>query len=132
MVIPSGEAYLENQAEIDSAVRDGAVALFLTLPPGVYRMGKQEITVRVAGMGPRHFVSGATGHPWVEGFGSEDFKFWHFASLGHPAPIQTTVLEGKGWNTVYGVETVDGNVVGLCPKKSFHLPCITFLFGSRG
>jgi hypothetical protein len=100
VVIPSWEAYLENQAEIDTAVRDGAVALFLTLPPGVYRMGKQEITVRVAGMGPRHFVSGVTGHPWVEGFGSEDFKFWHFASLGHPAPIQTTILEGKGWNTV--------------------------------
>jgi hypothetical protein len=36
----------------------------------------------------------------VEGFGSEDFKFWHFASLGHPAPIQTTILEGKGWDTV--------------------------------
>ena len=100
VVIPSWEAYLENQAEIDSAVRDGSVALFLPLPPGVYRMGKQEIAVRVAGMGPRHFVSGVTGHPWVEGFGSEDFKFWHFASLGHPAPIQTTVLEGKGWNTV--------------------------------
>ena len=100
VVIPNWAAYLENQAEIDSAVKDGAVALFLTLPPGSYRMGQQEITVRVAGMGPRHFASGTTSHPWVEGFGSEDFKFWHSASLGHVAPILSTVLEGKGWNTV--------------------------------
>ena len=33
-------------------------------------------------------------------FRSEDFKFWHFEALGHPAPILHTVLEAKGWNTI--------------------------------
>ena len=100
IVISNWATYEKSRAEIDAAVRGGAVALFMPLPPGVYRLGEQEITVRVAGMGPRHFVSGATGHPWVEGFGPEDFKFWHFASLGHSSPILMTVLEGRGWNTV--------------------------------
>ena len=100
VVIRSWDLYVRNKMEIDQAVRGGAIAVFLNLPPGTYVMGKQDIHIRTAGMGPRHFVSRDTGHPWVEGFGSEDFKFWHSALHGHAAPILHTVLEAKGWNTI--------------------------------
>ena len=100
VVIRSWDLYQKNKIEIDQAVKGGATAVFLNLPPGTYSIGKQEIGVRTAGMGPRHFVSRDTGHPWVEGFGPEDFKFWHFEALGHPAPILHTVLEAQGWNII--------------------------------
>jgi len=104
--IPSWSAYESHASEINTAVQQGATAVFLPLPPGEYRFGNQKIAVRKAGMGPRHFVSRATGHRWVDGFQPDDFKFWHFGSLGHPAPMLTTVLEAPGWNTV--LRTGDG------------------------
>jgi hypothetical protein len=104
--IPSWKAYQKSARTIDAAVQQGATAIFAPLSPGEYRFGSQRIAVRKAGMGPRHFVSRATGHPWVKGFQPDDFKFWHFGSYGHPAPILTTVLEVPGWNTV--LRTGDG------------------------
>jgi len=51
-------------------------------------------------MGPRHFVSCDSGHPVVEGFGREDFKFWFDEEKGCASPILNTVLEAEGWTPI--------------------------------
>jgi hypothetical protein len=92
--------YEERAAEIAAAVRGGATAVLLNLPVGEYELGSAKLQVQKAGMGPRHFVSPATGHPLVEDLEWSDFKFWHFDSLGRPAPILHTVLEGEEWTPI--------------------------------
>ena len=51
-------------------------------------------------MGPRHFVSRATGHPLVAGFEPDDFSFWHDAKAGFATPLLLTVLEAAGWDPI--------------------------------
>jgi len=100
LLITSLADYRRQVEVIDGAVREGATAVFLTLPVGEHRLGGWKLNVRKAGMGSRHFVSRATGHPLVEGLQPEDFKFWHFDTLGHAAPILHTVLEGDDWTPI--------------------------------
>ncbi len=100
LLITNLAAYQEWADEIADAVRAGATAVLLNLPIGEYTLGGAALQVRKAGMGSRHFVSRATGHPLVDDLQPEDFRFWHFDSLGHPAPILHTVLEGKDWTPV--------------------------------
>jgi hypothetical protein len=89
------------RAEISAAVSNGTAAILLGMKPGTYEIGGKSIEVREAGMGPRHFVSRATGHPLVEGFGPDDFRFWFHESLGRVAPILHTILDGaSGWTTI--------------------------------
>ena len=92
-LLPGGFSYQDR-------IRAGAVAVALGLPPGVHSFGAAKITVREASMGPRHFVSRATGHPLVAGFEPNDFRFWFHESLGRVAPILFTVLEAPGWTPV--------------------------------
>lgn len=89
-----------NREQIESAVRKGATAVLLNLPPGEHRLGHAELRVREAGMGPRHFVSRATGHCLVEGFHPNDFRFWFHESAQRVAPILTTVLDAAGWTPI--------------------------------
>ena len=55
---------------------------------------------RLPVLGPRHFVSCDSGHPMVEGFEREDFKFWFDETTGHATPLLTTVLEADGWTPI--------------------------------
>lgn len=106
ILLASHEAYTNRRAEIDSAVRAGATAVFLKLAPGTYDIGGSALEVRKAGMGPRHFVSSRTGHPLLAGLEPRDFKFWHFDALGHASPLLLTVLEGDAWTPI--VQSGDG------------------------
>ena len=94
-ILITNESTLDRHMEqITAAVRDGATAVLLGLAPGSYEFGGERLQVREAGMGPRHFVSRATGHPVVEGLQPNDFRFWFHESLGGVAPILHTVLDG--------------------------------------
>ena len=92
--------YLAAKDEIDRRVRDGATAVFLSLPEGSHAIGENSITVRAAGMGSRHFVSCASGHSLVDGFLPQDFKFWFDERSGHASPILHTILDGEGWSPI--------------------------------
>ncbi|MBC2594417.1 glycoside hydrolase family 2 [Ruficoccus amylovorans] len=100
ILIASAEAYYRNKQEVDAAVRAGATALLLNLPVGVHTLGSCRLEVREAGMGPRHFVSLAEGHPLVGDFRPQDFKFWYDEALGYASPILRTVLEAPGWTPI--------------------------------
>ena len=100
ILIKDADALRENLPAVTEAVQAGATAVLLELPPGHYQLGSASITIREAGMGPRHFVSRATGHPFVEGFEPNDFRFWYHESLGRVAPLLTTVLDTEDWTPI--------------------------------
>jgi hypothetical protein len=89
-----GAAAFATQWEaVRAAVIGGATAVVIDLPVGTYPIGPQGLTVYEVGMGPRHFVSRATGHPLVDGFRSQDFKFWFNGKLGRVAPLLYTLVD---------------------------------------
>jgi hypothetical protein len=98
--------YFSSPQKVDAAVRRGAMAVLLSLPIGSHSIGSHSLKVRMAGMGPRHFVSCDSGHPLVAGFQCEDFKFWFDENLGYASPILSTVLEADGWPPI--LESGDG------------------------
>jgi hypothetical protein len=94
------EDYLSAPQDLNCAVQNGATAILLSLPTGWHAIGTHSVEVRQAGMGPRHFVSCDSGHPMVEGFDREDFKFRFDETTGHATPLLTTVLEADGWTPI--------------------------------
>ena len=98
--LDSPDELSRHRAEIERMVRAGATAVILGFPPGEFAAGGADFTVRTAGMGPRHFVSRASGHPLVDGFEPNDFRFWFHESLDRVAPILNTVLDAPGWTPV--------------------------------
>ena len=51
-------------------------------------------------MGPRHFVSRATGHPLVADFESQDFRLWHDPSVDRIAPFLETCFRAECWTPI--------------------------------
>ena len=100
VLIADSATYLASPQKVDEAVRKGAMAVLLSLPLGTHMVGSHSVEVRMAGMGPRHFVSCDSRHPLVAGFNREDFKFWFDENLGHASPILSTVLDVEGWSTI--------------------------------
>ena len=100
VLITDPAAYFASPKKVDAAVQKGAMAVLLSLPVGTHMVGSHSIEVRMAGMGPRHFVSCDSGHPLVDGFKQEDFIFWFDENLGHPSPILSTVLDAEGWSSI--------------------------------
>ena len=100
VLITDPAAYFASPKKVDAAVQKGAMAVLLSLPVGTQMVGSHSIEVRMAGMGPRHFVSCDSGHPLVDGFKQKDFKFWFDENLGHPSPILSTVLDAEGWSSI--------------------------------
>ena len=96
-VIRDYAEYLRSRREFDSMVCDGGRVVFLELPPGEYEIGGSVVKVSECMMRPREFVSRATGHPLVEGFGPEDFKCWYDPEAGWFRPLLGTVFEAEGW-----------------------------------
>jgi hypothetical protein len=82
------------------AVEKGATLIFFNLPAGNYRVLEQEIRVIPCGMNPVHFVSRATGHPLVEGFQPDDFKFWYDEGVGYVTPLLNTTFIAQGWTPI--------------------------------
>jgi hypothetical protein len=64
---------------------------------GTYEIdGEASAIVEACGMGNRHFVSRASGHPSVNGFEPKDFRFWYDDEAGRITPLLTRVIRGKG------------------------------------
>ena len=93
-------AALLRQQPIVAAVQRGATAVLLALPEGEHAIAGSTVTVTPCGMGARHFVSRATGHPLVAGFGPEDFRFWHDPKAGHATPFLHATFTAPGWTAI--------------------------------
>jgi len=100
ILIDDADAFLREQAAILAAVEHGATAVFLALPAGAYRLGPHQVTVTPCGMGARHFVSRATGHPLTADFLPEDFRLWHDPVAECITPLLDTTVDAPGWTTI--------------------------------
>ncbi|MEI6971714.1 MAG: sugar-binding domain-containing protein [bacterium] len=100
LLIDDPARFSARRAAVESAVRAGATAVFLELPAGEHELAGGKITIEGCGMGARHFVSRATGHPLVEGFGPQDFRLWHDPSLDRIAPLLETCFRSAGWTPI--------------------------------
>lgn len=94
------EAYALRRDEVIRAILGGATAIFLKLPSGRHEICGDQVEVSPCGMGPRHFVSRATGHPLVAGFKPYDFRFWYDDELDYVTPFLTTVFDAPGWTPI--------------------------------
>jgi hypothetical protein len=100
IIVDDYAAYHKQRASIDSAVRAGARAIFIELPAGKYEIGGSQVCVEECVMRPREFVSRATGHRFVAGFESEDFKCWYDPAAGYFRPLLPTVFNADGWQPI--------------------------------
>jgi len=92
--------YEANREEILRAVEQGATAIFLNLSSGEYEIAGDLIRVDAAGMNARHFVSRDSGHPLVEGFETNDFRFWFDELFGYVTPFLKATFEAEGWTPI--------------------------------
>lgn len=99
-LITDAGIYAKCRREVDAAVKIGAKVLFLELPAGEHFIGDRNVKIEPCGMSPRHFVSRATGHPLVENFRMEDFRFWHDPALGRPSPLLHTLFTTTDWTPI--------------------------------
>ncbi len=102
LLIDDPAAYEHYRVSIDTLVQAGATAVLLEWPAGSYHVGGDAITLQPGGMGSPHFVSRGTGHPLVDDFAVNDFKFWHDEAAGYVTPLLDTVVDPPvdGWGTL--------------------------------
>jgi hypothetical protein len=102
IIVDDPAGFAKCRSAVEAAVKAGATAVFLELPPGAYAVPGGELNVVSGGMGSRHFVDCGTGHPLVADFRPYDFWFWHDEMAGHPTPLLATVIDLPlaGWNTI--------------------------------
>ncbi len=81
-----------NRSEIEQAVREGATAILLEFPPGETKVADSTLRFEAVGMEPRHFVARAPGHPVVQSFEENDFRFWHDIGQDAPSPLLHTLF----------------------------------------
>jgi len=106
IVIDDMEAFAKVSSPVAEAVRAGARAIFLELPNGKYPIAQTEVTVGGTPTG-LHFVSRDTGHPFVEGFQPDDFKFWYDAGADRPTPLLNVPgFKAPGWQPVLLTHTL--------------------------
>jgi len=100
ILIDDAGRYAARHKTIETAVRAGATAVLLELPAGEHELAGDKITIESCGMGARHFVSRATGHPLVAGFEPQDFRLWHDPSADRIVPLLETCFRREGWTPI--------------------------------
>jgi hypothetical protein len=100
LITDNPDDFERNREEIEKAVTSGAVCLLLPFPPGAYRIAGDTVTITECGMKPVHFVSRKTGHPAVDKFNPDDFKFWYDETAGYVTPLLEASFEASGWTEV--------------------------------
>lgn len=96
-----------HEKTVTSAVRAGARAVLLELPPGTHSIGGSTLENKACGMRPVHFAACQTGHELVEGFRENDFKFWHNTEKDMVTPLLESSFSSDGFETVLG----SGNIM---------------------
>jgi len=101
ILIDNFKVFTKNRNLIMAGVQQGATAIFLELPIGEFTIGGDKLTVIPCGMGPRHFVSRNSGHPFVADFKPDDFKFWYDPLKGCISPfLATTFTAFPDWKAI--------------------------------
>jgi hypothetical protein len=97
LLIDDPAAYVAHAAELRTAVQAGASALLLEWPAGEYQIAGTTVTITPCGMGARHVVSRATGHPLVADLQPEDLRYWHDPAAGGITPFLHATVTAPDW-----------------------------------
>ncbi len=97
ILIDDVSGFAAQRTAIEAAVKAGATAVFLELPTGEHKLAGDTIKIEECGMGARHFVSRATGHPLVADFEPQDFRLWHDPAVDRIAPLLQACFRHDGW-----------------------------------
>ena len=87
ILLDNYDSYLAEKAKLDSAVQNGAKAMFIELPNGTYDIMGTPIEIKMCSMMPVHFVAKNTGHKLVEGFDKADFRNWYDPDVDYITPV---------------------------------------------
>ncbi|RMH11012.1 MAG: hypothetical protein D6698_16995 [Gammaproteobacteria bacterium] len=109
ILIEDYEGYAAEREAIDAAVRQGALALFLRLPGGEYGIGDSLVEVRPSAMNPLHFADCSTGHPVVQSFKANDFRYWYDESKDYICPIIDNTFTSDRFTPILSSINVDQN-----------------------
>jgi hypothetical protein len=127
VVLVRGEALGPGQdADMQEIVRlaeGGASVVLSLLGEGVYRIGGDRIEILECANGPRYTACRNTGHPMVEGFAANDFRFWLDEDVGYPTPFLRTTFFAPSWNAVVKTATAaPRDALGDAGEDRFYLP----------
>jgi hypothetical protein len=87
--------------------------VFLELDTGTHRIAGSQVKIERTGMREFFFVSRATGHPLVDGFGPRDFAFWYDPDADCILPnLATTIRSDDSWETVLASGVVSWGAEG--------------------
>jgi len=100
VIVADGGLSKRELMALENSARAGASVVMLDLPVGEHKMAGGTVSVEECGMGARHFVSRATGHPLVKGFGPSDFAFWYDPAEDCISPILRRTLVADRWKPI--------------------------------
>ena len=107
ILLDSYGQYACRKEELDRRAAEGGRIVFLALPEGEYRIGDELCRVRESCMMPMNFVSRDTGHPFVEGFAPDDFKYWYDPSRDRIEPILECTFTAGGFQEILASGNTD-------------------------
>lgn len=108
ILLDSFDAYQHRKEEMDARVLAGSRLVFLELPDGEYRIGDKICRVKESCMMPMNFVSRDTGHPLVQGFAPDDFKYWYDPALDRIEPLLERTFTGENFSEILVSGNTDG------------------------
>ena len=109
ILINDFKAFVKQKATILNAVKQGAKAIFMQLPAGIYPMGDDSVEIKDSSFNPLHFVSRKTGHPLVEGFEENDFRYWYGPAEDRIQAFLETTLAAGGYTPILTSGNLDDN-----------------------
>lgn len=111
IVITEYEKYAEQETDILKQIENGGLLVVQELPQGEYIIAGKRVQIKNCSMLPLHFVSRDTGHPLVEGFKPDDFKYWYDEEAGYITPLldATVQVEGSAMILTSGNQDENGN-----------------------
>lgn len=94
------EDYLENQAEIDRKILEGAKVIFLELDEGEYTIAEKSVQIKNSSMLPMNFVSLNTGDALVRDFRDRSFWNWYDEESDMIVPILESTIQAEGLEAI--------------------------------
>jgi hypothetical protein len=98
VLLVDGTTWESHRIRAEAAARGGATVVVLGLPAGSHTIDGVAVEILPTTLGRYDFASRATGHPLVEGFEPDDFRFWHRSDEGMVVPFVDSALKpAEGW-----------------------------------
>lgn len=106
LVVDATKLSAKELAKLEKLARGGARVILHGLPEGDHHIGGETISIKPAANGVRYAACRNTGHPTVDGFLPNDFRFWEDETTGYPTPFHQTTFVSQKWTPI--VKTATG------------------------